>query len=110
MEKKTYNKLVRDLIPEYLKTIGIRSKTKIVSGQEKLGLLFDKLHEEFLEFKNAKNNSERQNELCDMFEVIRGVAAHYGYEWDTIESLAKSKRQERGGFENGVFLIETTKE
>ncbi len=110
MEKKTYNKLVRDLIPEYLKTIGIKSKTKTVDGQQKLGLLFEKLHEEFSEFKNAKNNVERQSELCDMYEVIRGIATHYGYEWDTIEKLAKSKRQERGGFENGLFLIETTRE
>lgn len=105
MEKKEYNKLVRDLIPEYLKSIGIKSKTKTVSGQQKLGLLFEKLHEEFSEFKNAKNNVERQTELCDMYEVIRGIATHYGYEWNTIENLAKSKRQEKG-----VFLIETEKE
>ncbi|MBP6912809.1 MAG: nucleoside triphosphate pyrophosphohydrolase [Candidatus Pacebacteria bacterium] len=110
MESKTYNKLVRDLIPEWLKTKGIRSKTKIVSGQEKLGLLFDKFHEEFLEFKNAKNNNERKSELGDILEVVKGIASHFEYPWDEIEIIANNKKQERGGFENGVFLIETTKE
>ena len=47
---KTYNKLVRDKIPEIIKADGCDCDTLIVSGEEKYKLLEAKLQEEVNEF------------------------------------------------------------
>ena len=70
MTKKMYNKLVRDKIPEIIQADGKAPKTRILSDEEHLEALLDKLGEEYEEFKEAKNVEE----LADLYEVLLALA------------------------------------
>ena len=50
MATKTYNKLVRDLIPEIIEESGKECRTRILSDEEYLGMLDLKLDEELAAF------------------------------------------------------------
>ncbi|WP_315111393.1 hypothetical protein [Clostridium intestinale] len=50
---KTYNKLVRDKIPEVIKKSGSNCDYIVADKEERLDLLMKKLDEEVLEVKNS---------------------------------------------------------
>lgn len=97
---KTYNKLVRDKIPEIIKADGRECETLIVAGEEKCKLLEDKLQEEVSEFLQDKNLEE----LADVMEVLFGLAEALGYSEEELLKSRDKKREERGGFKKGIVL------
>jgi predicted house-cleaning noncanonical NTP pyrophosphatase (MazG superfamily) len=97
---KTYNKLVRDKIPEIIKEDGRECKTAIVTGDEKYKLLEAKLQEEINEFLEDKNLEE----LADVMEVLFGLADSLGYSEDELLKARNKKKEERGGFKEGIVL------
>jgi predicted house-cleaning noncanonical NTP pyrophosphatase (MazG superfamily) len=97
---KTYNKLVRDKIPEIIKAGGRDCDTLIVAGEEKYKLLEEKLHEEVNEFIEDKNLEE----LADVMEVLFGLAGALGYSEEELLKVRYKKREERGGFKEGIVL------
>ncbi|AGF57817.1 putative house-cleaning noncanonical NTP pyrophosphatase (MazG superfamily) [Clostridium saccharoperbutylacetonicum] len=97
---KTYNKLVRDKIPEIIKADGRACDTVIVAGDEKYKLLEAKLQEEVNEFLEDKNLEE----LADVMEVLFGLADSLGYSEDDLLKVRDKKREERGGFKEGIVL------
>ncbi|MFT8352699.1 phosphoribosyl-ATP pyrophosphohydrolase [Clostridium saccharoperbutylacetonicum] len=97
---KTYNKLVRDKIPEIIKAGGHECDTAIVVGDEKYKLLEAKLHEEVNEFLEDKNLEE----LVDVMEVLFGLADSLGYSEEELLKSRVKKREERGGFKEGIVL------
>ena len=107
-EMKTvhYNKLVRDLIPGIVIANGGLPVTDIIPQAEMSGALDAKLKEETAEF----SESHSVEELADILEVLHGIAFHMGIPWETIESERVRKREERGGFEKRVRLIEVRSE
>lgn len=100
---KTYNKLVRDKIPEIIKADGRECDTAIVVGDEKYMLLEAKLQEEVNEFLEDKNLEE----LADVMEVLFGLAEALGYSEEDILKARDKKREERGGFKEGIVLKST---
>ena len=98
-----YNKLVRDKIPEIIKSQGKIPKTDVISGTEYFSALKNKLTEETVEF----NTSETAEELADIMEVVFSLAAHIGITQKELEQIRLKKQLERGSFNNGIFLIET---
>ena len=101
MARITYNKLVRDNIPEILKSKELEFETEIVDDFYTLNkFLKNKLLEEATEYIN--NNTIE--ELCDVMEVILKIMSHDCIE--PIEILEKmiNKRQKRGGFEKNIVL------
>lgn len=97
---KSYNKLVRDKIPEVIRKSGKECEVEIASKEEKYNLLENKLKEEVGEFLEDKNLEE----LADVMEVLFGLADALGYsERDLIEARNK-KKEERGGFKKGIIL------
>lgn len=97
-----YNKLVRDKIPEIILASGKEPVTRI-SGEEKYKqLLKDKLVEEVKEYLDSDNPEE----LADILEVLMALSSSKGIEWKEIEQIAKEKREERGGFEKRIVLVE----
>ncbi len=93
-----YNKLVRDKIPEYLDSKGIKYEKRIANDQEYILELFKKLNEEVSEF-NTDNNAE---ELADIIEVIEAIKKLP--EFINVEEVRLKKLQEKGGFESKIIL------
>ena len=97
---KIYNKLVRDKISEIIKADGRECDIEIASKEQKYKLLEDKLQEgvnEFLEDKNLE-------ELADVMEVLFGLAEALGYSEEQLLKVRDKKREERGGFKEGIVL------
>ncbi len=100
-----YNKAVRDKIPEIIKKDGYSCSVKTLSDEEFLAELEKKLSEEVTEYNNDKNSEE----LADILEVIYRIAKLRGISKEELEKIRVKKVENRGGFENNLFLIDTTK-
>ena len=98
-----YNKLVRDNIPEIIKSNGEEPITRILSEEEYKKELEKKLNEEYQEVLNASGD-ERIEELADMLEVMISLAGLENKELNDIIDAAHVKKLKRGGFEKRIFL------
>lgn len=104
MNKKTYNKLVRDKIPEICANKGIETKTEIISSDKAyLEKLLNKLIEEAHEVKQDPSAEE----LADVLEVVMSTAKTLGLSLEEIEKVRLEKLEKRGGFDKKIFLIST---
>ncbi|AJA49161.1 hypothetical protein CPAST_c30950 [Clostridium pasteurianum DSM 525 = ATCC 6013] len=97
---KNYNKLVRDKIPQIIEASGKKFETRAASKEEQAELLEKKLQEEVNEFIEDKNLEE----LADVMEVLFGLAKNLGYSEEDLVKERLEKREERGGFDEGVVL------
>lgn len=95
---ETYNKLVRDKIPEILDGKGARYEKRIASDDEYKTELVKKLGEEAEEFLRAGDPEE----LADVIEVIEALKKLPDYE--NVEELRKKKLEKRGGFDQKIIL------
>ena len=99
-----YNKLVRDKIPEIIEAEGKNCTVEKVFGKKKLSYLYKKLLEEAEELIDAGSVEE----LADVQEVINAIAKELNISLEELEKVRKQKTLERGSFEKGIVLIETT--
>ena len=99
---KTYNKLVRDRIPEIIEADGRMCTTEILLDDRYLQMLDAKLNEELAEYQESKSLEE----LADLLEVMRAVASTRGWNWEQVEQVRQEKAAQRGGFEKNIFLKE----
>ena len=104
--EKIYNKLVRDKIPEIILKDNAKPITHIASNDEFLIKLYDKLIEEFNEFKQEPN----QEEMGDILEVIESIIEHYRFDRDEIEKIRLNKKSTRGGFDKKIILDKVIKD
>lgn len=96
----TYNKLVRDKIPEIIESDGKTCKTELLSDEEYIKMIDAKLDEELAEYHKDQNIEE----LADLMEVIYAAALARGYSLEDLEMVREKKVQERGGFEKRILL------
>lgn len=94
----SYNKLVRDRIPEIIDKKGLAYEKRIASEEEYKKELIKKLGEEAEEFM-AEGDLE---ELADVIEVVEALKKLPEYR--DVESVRLKKREERGGFEDRIIL------
>ena len=97
-----YNKLVRDRIPEIIEASGKKCVCSTLSDEEYLAMLDAKLNEELAEYQESKS----MEELADLLEVIRAVAAARGSSIEAVETIRREKAAKRGGFEKKILLTE----
>ena len=103
--KITYNKLVRDRIPEIIRGDGKTAMySKLEKGEVRLGALRLKLLEESRELFRAKSVDEFVKEAADVLEVLQSLALEHGVSWQVVDDAMLSRREQRGGFNNGTFL------
>ncbi len=95
---ESYNKLVRDKIPEILDKKGVPYEKRIASAEEYKVELIKKLTEEIKEFITE----EDPEELADVMEVIDAIKKLP--EYVNVDELQKKKREERGGFDGRIIL------
>lgn len=100
---KTYNKLVRDKIPEVLETKGIKYKIHIASKEEYWEKLKEKLLEEFKEF----SKSETIEEFADILEVLDVISNYKKFNIRKINAIKTKKTKERGSFKKRIILEES---
>ena len=101
---KTYNKLVRDRIPEIIEGNGEKPITRILGDEEYKTELETKLNEEYHEVLGTTTSEERIEELADMLEIISALAVLEGKSLDDVVEVSKQKRLKRGGFSKRIFL------
>jgi predicted house-cleaning noncanonical NTP pyrophosphatase (MazG superfamily) len=102
---KTYNKLVRDRIPEIIEADGKKPKVRVLSEVEYKTALLEKLVEESREvLATAGEKKELIKEIGDVLEVIDALVEAYDLDKSQIEELKAKRRRERGGFEKRLFL------
>ena len=99
---KTYNKLVRDRIPEIIEASGKTCVTEILSDEDYLRMVDAKLDEELAEYHKDQNIEE----LADLMEVIYAAAAARGYSAEQLEQIRAEKAEKRGAFCSRILLTE----
>ena len=104
MKKIEYHKLVRDRIPEIIEKDGKTCVCSVLSQQDYITLLDQKLNEELAEYQESKS----MEELADLLEVVRAVALARGSTPEELEEIRRQKAEKRGGFEKKILLEEVT--
>lgn len=98
----TYDKLVRDRIPEIIEASGKTCTTVTLSDEDYLRMIDTKLDEELAEYHKDQNIEE----LADLIEVIYAAANARGYTLEQLEQVRAEKAEKRGGFEKKILLVE----
>lgn len=100
MSIKTYNKLVRDKIPEIIEADNHVCDIEILSDEAYLQMVDAKLDEELAEYHKDQNLEE----LADLLEVIYAATKARGYSVEELEALRQQKAEKRGAFEKKILL------
>lgn len=95
------SKAVRDFIPEVLKLSGKECIVRELSDSSFLPELEKKLEEELKEYLESKEIEE----LADLLEVIYRIAELRGSSKAELETIRQRKKQEKGGFEKNLLLL-----
>lgn len=104
---KVYNKLVRDRIPVIIRQAGGLARVRKLSGAHAIALLRQKLIEEAIEVWNAEE-TDIGEELADVLDVVEALREQVGITPEKLRSIGDNKRSKRGGFEQMLFLEQTT--
>jgi predicted house-cleaning noncanonical NTP pyrophosphatase (MazG superfamily) len=93
-------KLVRDKIPQIIRSKGLEPVICTASTEEYATRLRDKLREEVEEFIASDNDPE---ELADILEVLYALAEQAGIDHEQLEKLRAAKAEDRGGFDDRII-------
>ena len=97
-------KLVRDKIPDLIRSSGGIPQVKKLSAEHYREALLEKLHEEVAELSLEQTCEGVLQEAADVLEVLTAIAADHGATLDTIVAVARQKGEERGGFHMRLWL------
>jgi predicted house-cleaning noncanonical NTP pyrophosphatase (MazG superfamily) len=104
--RQTYDKLVRDRIPEIIRASGRTCETTRLVDEEYQTALLAKLVEEAREAASA-GPGELVTELADLLEVVEATISAHGLSREAVEEERRKRRLERGGFERRLRLLWT---
>ena len=102
---KEFYKLVRDKIPQIIENNNETCKTRILSDEEYLLELNEKIQEELQEYLESGDIEE----LADLEEVLRAILDVKACSYEEFEKIRSQKVEKRGAFKERIFL-ETTEE
>lgn len=105
--RQKFEKLVRDRIPVQIRSHGERVETLNLHESELLDVLKAKLVEEALEVLSSKSPEQLQEEMADVYEVLRALARSARCSPEQVQRAAARKRSKVGGFGKGIVLVET---
>ncbi|WP_259416905.1 nucleoside triphosphate pyrophosphohydrolase [Bacillus toyonensis] len=104
----THNKLIRNKIPQIIKSNGKTPTTRILNEDEYMEELCKKTQEELTEYLEAKTKPHKLEEPSNLLKLINPLAKHESTTLKEINNIRKKKVEERGGFSDRAFLIEVT--
>jgi predicted house-cleaning noncanonical NTP pyrophosphatase (MazG superfamily) len=96
-------KLVRDNMPDIIRSHGDEPVIRIASEHEFRLLLREKLVEEALEVRDATSEAGTLEELADVLECVKAIAGILGLTMGAVEHARLAKARERGGFTRGFI-------
>ena len=102
---KVYNKLIRDKIPEIIRSKGGQAQVRTLSDDEYQTYLEAKLDEEVEEY----HKDHSAEELADILEVVYALADAKGISREALMDIYRNKHDARGGFEKKLLLIASQK-
>ncbi|MDF2533023.1 MAG: hypothetical protein K0Q65_2604 [Clostridia bacterium] len=107
MKTITYNKLVRDKIPEIIESSGKKAVYETIGKDEDyIKFLKNKLIEEMNEFLESDDVAE----LADIGEVMHAILEYKGVSVETFQRIRLEKLEKRGGFKKRLLLKEVMEE
>ena len=98
----TYNKLIRNKIPQIIKANGKTPTTIILPQDEYIKEICKKTEEELTEYLEATIKEQKLEELSDLLELINTLVEYEGTTLEEIDKIRKKKAAERGGFQNRI--------
>lgn len=102
MGSVSYNKLIRDKIPQIIEESGKIAVVETLENEEYKRLLDCKLSEELQEYLS----DDSAEELADLVEVVYAILKFKGIDIDEFEGIRLKKAAERGAFEKRLLLRE----
>lgn len=97
---ETYDKLVRDRIPEIVREDDGVPETHVADDVEYRRRLAEKLVEESVEFAESGDVAE----LADVFAVVSALCEELDIDRTQLERIERRKADERGGFAERIVL------
>ncbi|MDQ0253367.1 putative house-cleaning noncanonical NTP pyrophosphatase (MazG superfamily) [Evansella vedderi] len=106
----TYNKLVRDKIPNVIEATGKSFRTRNLDEEEYIKELKLKLAEEVGEYQATLDDGQAIEELADVMEIVHALARVHGSTIEEVDKVREEKANKRGGFQERIFLIDVEDE
>lgn len=101
-----YPKLIRDKIPELVESQNKTASIRVLTGDEEyLKYLLAMLVEESTELANAKTTHNQEEELADVFEVLKTILDLLKLNQADLATVQEEKRQKRGGFKKRLRML-----
>ncbi|MFB6071480.1 MAG: hypothetical protein ABEJ88_00770 [Halobacterium sp.] len=97
---RTYDRLVRDRVPDVIRGNGETPVTHAVAGDEYRDRLAAKLVEEAREYEADRDPGE----LGDVLDVVDAICEARSVDRERLDDQRAEKTAERGGFADGVVL------
>ena len=104
--RTSYDKLVRDRIPEIIRASGRSCAVVAMEEEAYRRALREKLVEEAQEAAQA-TPEHLVTELADLSEVVDALLAAYGVKREAVQAEQQRRRAERGGFTRRLRLLWT---
>ena len=101
-----YNKLVRDKILDIIKADGLAYNARVLKPEEHLTEIKKKLYEEAKEFDETTNRADALEEMADVLELLHAALKVYDADFAKLEAIRVKKKEKRGGFDEGLYLID----
>lgn len=101
-----YPKLVRDRIPEIIKTADGREVPVEVLNDEGFEVwLRKKAIEEAVELLKAESDAHLLEEIADILEILKELKELKGFTDEQVAAIQDEKRSKRGGFGKRLLMI-----
>lgn len=99
-------KLVRDNVPEILASSGLRHDIEVLSNEQYIKALEDKLLEELNEYYESRKSEHADGieELVDLYEVTLALVNALGCNMYDFDNRVIKKRNDRGSFRSRFLL------
>jgi predicted house-cleaning noncanonical NTP pyrophosphatase (MazG superfamily) len=104
MPRVTYNKLVRDLIPERIEKSGEHARVRVLTTAEFSDELRKKLLEEAAELTQAHTRDDVLKEYADLMVVLDFIALEHEFSKADIHDALTRNLEAKGSFEKRFFL------
>ena len=104
MPRVEHNKLVRDFIPEKIRSNGEVCEVRTLSAEEFIPALTTKIIEEAGELAHAASRDDILHEYADLMVLLDAFTAHYEFSPADIKDAIGRNIEKKGLFKERYFL------